>query len=69
MKLNRKISSPGLVVMEGYYVPKIMGLNLIRYHTLDGHFLHIFVVKIVLFEKTENKQKEARDGPFKKIKG
>ena len=35
-------------------------------HILDGHFSHIFVVKIVVFEKTKINEKEAGDGPFKK---
>ena len=35
-----------------------------RHRLLDGHFSHRFVVKIVLFEKTENKRKEAGVGPF-----
>ena len=33
-----------------------------RHRLLDGHFSHWFVVKIVLFEKAENKQKEAEGG-------
>ena len=33
---------------------------------LDGHFSHLFVVKIVMFEKTKINEKEARDGQFKK---
>ena len=33
---------------------------------LDGHFSHIFVVKIVMFEKTKFNEKEAEDGLFKK---
>ena len=33
-----------------------------------GHFSHLFGVKIIIvFEKTENKQKEAAVGPFKKL--
>ena len=39
-----------------------------QYSILDGHFSHLFVVKIVtLFEKTKINEKEAGDGPFKKI--
>ena len=38
-----------------------------QHHILDGHFSHLFVVKIVmLFEKTKINGKEAGDGPFKK---
>ena len=28
-------------------------------HILDGHFSHLFVAKIVMFEKTKIKEKEA----------
>ena len=36
-----------------------------RHHILDGHFSHIFVVKLYcLFEKTEINKKEAGVGPF-----
>ena len=39
-----------------------------QYSILDGHFSHLFVVKIVtLFEKTKINEKEAGDGPFKKL--
>ena len=35
------------------------------HHILDGHFSHVFVVKIVMFfEKTEKNKKEAGVGPF-----
>ena len=35
-----------------------------RHRILDGHFSHIFVVKLYcLFEKTENKQKRGRGWP------
>ena len=38
-----------------------------QYNILDGHFLHWFVVKIVLFVwKDDNKQKEADVGPLLK---
>ena len=33
-------------------------------HILDGHFFTLFCCKKCLLEKTENKQKEARVGPF-----
>ena len=37
-----------------------------KHHTLDGHFSHLFVVKIVMFVlKDENKQKDAGDSPLK----
>ena len=37
-----------------------------KHHILDGHFSHLFVVKIVTFVwKDKNKQKKGRrDGPF-----
>ena len=33
---------------------------------LDGHFSHIFVVKIEMFDKTKINEKEAEDGTFLK---
>ena len=37
---------------------------------LDGHFAHLFVLRVVMFAwKDENDQKEAKTGPFKKAKG
>ena len=38
-----------------------------RYHILDGHFSHLFVVKHVMcVRKDEINEKEAEVGPFKK---
>ena len=52
--------SPGLVVMGRDSRPEGRGFE--SWHRiLDGHFSHIFVVKLYcLFEKTENKQKRGR---------
>ena len=49
---------PCLVVTEGFWF--------YSWHCiLDGHFSHIFVVKIVIFiETTKINEKEAGDGPF-----
>ena len=38
--------SPGLVVMRGGSCPEGRGFES-QHHVLDGHFLHLFVVKIV----------------------
>ena len=37
-----------------------------QHRKLDGHFAHIFVVKIEVIVKTKINKKEARDSPFKK---
>ena len=37
-----------------------------QHRKLDGHFAHIFVVKIEVIVKTKINEKEARDSPFKK---
>ena len=38
-----------------------------QHHLLDGHFSHLFIVKIVMFVwKDENKRKRGRDGHFLK---
>ena len=61
--------SPGLVVTGDNSCLRGHGFEF-RHCTLDGHDIdwHWFVVKIVLFvEKSENKQKEARVGPFQKL--
>ena len=42
-----KGGSPGLVVMGRYSHSECRGFES-RYHILDGHFSHIFVVKIVI---------------------
>ena len=44
---NTKGESPGLVVMWGDSCSKGRGFES-RHHILDGHFSHIFVVKIVM---------------------
>ena len=39
-----------------------------QYCILDGYFKHLFAVNFVcLFEKTKTNEKEAEDGPFKKL--
>ena len=48
--------SPGLVVMGGDSLSKGRGFES-QCRILDGHFSHIVVVKIVMFEKTKNKRK------------
>ena len=61
--------SPGLVVIGRDSRSEGRGFES-RQHILNGHFSHIFVVKIemIFFEKTENKRKRGRDCPiFKKI--
>ena len=58
---NCQGGSPGLVIMGDNSCLKGHGFKSQR-HILDGHFSHWFVVKIVLFEKAENKQKEAEGG-------
>ena len=57
-------TSPGLVVMGGDSCSK--GREFEPLHCiLDGHFSHLFVVKIVmLFKKTKIKEKETGVGPF-----
>ena len=56
VKSNIKLGgSPGLVVMGGDSHPKGRGFES-RYRILDGHFSHLFVVKIVMCVwKDENK--------------
>ena len=40
-----------------------------QHRILDGHFSHLFVVKVVMFVcEVENKQKVAGDGPFDSLK-
>ena len=50
------------MLWEDTSVLKVVGSNL---YILDGHFEHIFVVKIVMSEKTEINKKEAVDCPLK----
>ena len=58
----------GLVVMGRDSRSKGHGFDS-RRRILDGHFSHLFFVKIVMFVlKDENKQKEAGVGPFFKDK-
>ena len=40
--------SPGLVVMVGDSCPEGRGFES-QHHLLDGHFSHLFVVKMVMF--------------------
>ena len=58
--------SPGLVVMGGGSRSKGRGFES-RHHILDGHFSHIFVVKIcnVCLKRPKIIEKEARVGPLK----
>ena len=37
-----------------------------QHRILDGHFSHIFVIKIVMFKKTKINEKDAGVGPFLK---
>ena len=61
---NDLCGSPGLVVMRRGSRSKGCGFES-QDRMLDRHFSHIFVIKIVMmFEKTENKQKKAGVGPF-----
>ena len=46
-KWCQKGGCPGLVVMGGDSCPEGLGFESLH-HILDGHFSHIFVVKIVL---------------------
>ena len=66
--LNRDGISLVQWLWEENHVPKVVGSNPGTVNWMDI-FSHIFVVKIVmiLFEKTENKQKRSRGWPiFKK---
>ena len=59
--IKRHHVSPGLEVIRGDSCKLFES----QQHILDGHFLQIFVVKIVRFvRKGKNKQKESGDGPF-----
>ena len=60
--------SPGLVVMGGDSCSEGCGRKS-QHRTLDGHFSHLFVVKIVMFVwKEENKLKRgAGDGPLTQL--
>ena len=61
---SRCVKSPGLVLMGIDSRSKGHGFKS-RYRILDGHFSHLFVVKIVMcFEKTKINEKEAVVGPF-----
>ena len=64
-RINRPGGSPGLVVMGGDSRSKGCGFES-RHRILDGHFSHIFVVKIVLFvwKRPKINEKEAGDGPY-----
>ena len=59
--------SPGLVVIGRDSRSEGRGFES-RQHILNGHFSHIFVVKIemIFFKKTENKRKRGRDCPILK---
>ena len=55
---------PGLVVMGGDSCTECRGFES-QHLILDGHFSHIFVVKIVMFfEKMKINEKEAGNGTF-----
>ena len=61
--------SPGLVVMGGESCSEGRGFKS-RYHILDGHFSHIFVVKICNFCLKRPKINKKRPGLahfFKKV--
>ena len=55
--------SPGLVVMRGDSCSEGREFES-RHRILDGHFSNIFVVKIVMFERTKIDEKEGEHGPF-----
>ena len=59
--------SPGLVVMGGDSCSEGCGFKS-QHSILEGHFSHLFVVKIVMFvlKKTKINEKEAGYGPFLK---
>ena len=58
--------SPGLVIMGGDSCSEGPGFES-QHRILDGHFSHLFAVKIVMFVwKDENKLKRGRGCPFKK---
>ena len=60
----QKGGSPGLVVMGGYSCSKGQEFESQR-HILDGHFSHLFVVRIAMFVwKDKNKQKRGRRWPI-----
>ena len=57
--MDREGGSPGLMVMRGDSCSEGRGFKS-PHCKLDGHFSHLFVVKIVmLFEKTKINEKEA----------
>ena len=60
--------SPGLVVMGGDSRSKVRGFES-QHRILDGHFSHIFVVKIcnVCLNRPKINEKEAGLAHFKKI--
>ena len=53
----------GLVVMGGDSHSEGRGFES-QHRILDGHFSQIFVVKIVVFEKDENKRKRGQGWPI-----
>ena len=60
--------SPGLVAMGDDTCSRGCGFKS-QHQVLDGYFFTLICCKnciVCLFEKTENKQKEAGYGPFKK---
>ena len=63
-----KCRSPGLVVMGGESCSKGCGFES-RHRILDGHFSHIFVVKIcnVCLKRLKTNEKEVGVGPFFKM--
>ena len=68
-KYNKDLFKAGALVYslwEEAHVHKVRCSSPSTVYLMD-HLSHLFVVKIVLFYgNTENKQKEAEDGPFKK---
>ena len=58
--------SPGLVVVGGDSCFKCHGFES-QHRKLKGHFSHLFVVRIVLYCKDENKCKRGQGWPIKKL--
>ena len=58
-------SVPGLVVMRGDSCSEGHGFES-QHHMVDGHFSHLFAVKIVMYVwKDKRNQKEAMNGSLK----
>ena len=66
---QQEIKSPGLVVMWGDSCSKGREFES-QHHILDGHFSHLFVVRIITFVcKDENKRKRDRKKEKAKYQG